>query len=144
VRKWSTVMLAAVLTLGACDSHAGATTSAFGPGRKQAAADAALLKTATGVRLVGSRTYQGTVDLNRGATALPAALSSKMRSVPFSAVLDPWGRFDSLSYDLDAVVAGAGRLESGYDDHGVPLNLPRPADAETVPMPAGFRKAIGR
>jgi hypothetical protein len=119
------------------------TTSPLGPGRNQAAASAALLKTAVAVHLVGTRTYQGTVDLSKGATALPAALSSKMRSVPFSAVLDPWGRFDSLSYDLDAVVTGAGQLESSYDEYGVALDIPHPPTADTVPMPADFQKSIG-
>jgi hypothetical protein len=118
-------------------------TSTLGPSRNQAAASAALLRTATAVHLVGSRTYQGRVDLSTGSSALPAALASKMRSVPFSAVLDPWGRFDSLSYDLDQVVSGAGRLESSYFRYGAPIEIPRPAAGETVPMPAEFQKAVG-
>jgi hypothetical protein len=125
------------------DSSRLPTASPLGPGRNQAAASVALLRTATAVHLVGARTYQGKVDLSKGATALPAALSSRMRSVPFSAVLDPWGRFDSLSYDLDSVVTGAGRLESGYGEYGVPFDIPRPAAADTVPMPADFQKSIG-
>jgi hypothetical protein len=125
------------------DTSALPATSALGPNRNQAAASAALLRTATAVHLVGTRTYQGRVDLSTGSSTLPAGLASKMRSVPFSAVLDPWGRFDSLSYDLDQVVSGAGQLESNYLQYGAPIDIPRPADAETVPMPADFEKSIG-
>lgn len=125
------------------DTGALPATSALGPNRNQAAASAALLRTATAVHLVGARTYQGRVDLSKGSSTLPAGLASMMRSVPFSAVLDPWGRFDSLSYDLDQVVSGAGQLESSYFQYGAPIDIPRPAAAETVPMPAEFEKSIG-
>jgi hypothetical protein len=114
------------------------------PDRNQAAAGANLLKNAKSVRLDGPRAYSGQVDLSRGGAAqLPSSVTSKLKAVPFTASLDPQGRFVSLVFDLDSVVTGAGKLNSSYSDYGVPVSVARPAPGETVPMPDAFKKAIG-
>lgn len=115
------------------------------PDRNQAAAAAALLKGAKSVRREEARNFTGVADLSTGssAAAMPAALKTKMRKVPFAAAIDPWGRFVSLTFDLNAVAGGAGELSSSYYDYGVPIRVDRPAPADTVAMPAAFRQAIG-
>jgi hypothetical protein len=112
--------------------------------RNQAASGANLLKSAKSVKLGGPRIYSGTVDLSRGgAAALPSSVTSKLKAVPFTATLDPWGRFTSLVFDLNSAVTGAGQLNSSYFDYGTPVTLTRPEAAETVPMPDAFKKSIG-
>jgi hypothetical protein len=114
------------------------------PDRNQAAAGANLLKNAKSVRLDGPGAYSGQVDLSRGGAAqLPSSVTSKLKAVPFTASLDPRGRFVSLTFDLDSVVSGAGELKSSYSDYGVPVSVARPAAGETVAMPDAFKKAIG-
>ena len=114
------------------------------PERNQAASAANLLRKATGVSRAGAGSYRGRVDLSKsGATQLPSSLSSKLRTVPFTAQLDAQGRFTSLVFDMNSVLNGAGELHTAYFDHGVPVNVTRPSAGETVPMPDAFRKAIG-
>jgi hypothetical protein len=116
----------------------------LGPDRNQAASAANLLKTATGVRRTGPDTLTGQADLSRGgAAALPTSMAGKLKAVPFTAKLDPQGRFTSLVFDLDAAIGGAGQLSTAYYDYGVPVTVARPAPGETVAMPEAFKKSIG-
>jgi hypothetical protein len=114
------------------------------PERNQAASGANLLKTATAVRVEHPGAYSGVVDLSRGgATQLPSAIAGKLKAVPFTAETDGQGRFTKLVFNLDSVVSGAGQLASSYYDYGVPVDVPRPAAGDTVPMPDAFKKSIG-
>jgi len=114
------------------------------PERNQAASAANLLKNATGVSRTGAGAYRGKADLSKGGAAqLPSSLGSKLKAVPFTAQLDPQGRFTSLVFDMNSVLNGAGELHTAYYYYGVPVTVARPSAAETVPMPDAFRKAIG-
>jgi hypothetical protein len=112
------------------------------PARIQATSGAALVKTVKSAHREQGRNFAGTVDLSKDATALPGVAPSRMRSVPFTAALDAWGRFVSLDFDLNPVATGAGALRSSYFDYGVPIHVDRPATADTVPMPAAFQQSI--
>jgi hypothetical protein len=114
------------------------------PAYSQATSSAGLLKASTGVRLDGTGTYTGKVDLSRGgASKIPSSLAGKLKAVPFTTTIDPRGRFTSLTVDFDSVISGAGRLKTSYYDYGVPVDVARPAASDTVPMPDTFKKSIG-
>jgi hypothetical protein len=107
---------------------------------------AKLITTATDVTKTGDHAFKGTVDMTKAATANAAALKamgSKAKAVPFTAETDDEGRLTKLTMNLESIATGAGTMTATYSDWGVPVKVATPAAAETVEMPAKFRKAMG-
>ena len=120
------------------------------PGQIDPANTAQLLTSTTDVRPVGSRNYEGTLDLTKAAgvaginQALVQTWGAQAQNVPFTAGLDEQGRLSALTIQLPAVNGQQAQpLEVLYTDYGTKVEAQKPAAADTTEAPADLYKSLG-
>jgi hypothetical protein len=98
------------------------------------------------VTKTGETSYSGTIDLTKSPTfkaPTANAIGEKMKVVPFTAQTDGKGHLSELVIDMNAVVAGSGKMTASYSDFGAPVTVAAPPAADVIPMPAKFLKSMG-
>ena len=120
------------------------------PGQIDPANTAQLLTSTTDVRQVGSRNYEGTLDLTKAAgvaginQALVQTWGAQAQNVPFTAGLDEQGRLSALTIQLPSVDGRpAPPLEVLYTDYGTTVDAQRPAAAQITEAPADLYTTLG-
>jgi hypothetical protein len=111
---------------------------------------AQMLAESTDVQKTGDHTFAGKVDFTKsptfksaGAAADTSGLTEKLKAVPFTATTDDQGRLANLTFDLESLAPGVGKMTTEYSDFGTPVDVQAPPSAQVVPMPEKFRKAMG-
>ena len=113
-------------------------------------ATARMLTGSTDVQKTGEHSFAGKVDFTKsptfksaGAAADTSGLTEKLKAVPFTAQTDDQGRLVNLTFDLESLAPGVGKMTTEYSDFGTPVDVQAPPPAQVVPMPEKFRKAMG-
>ncbi len=120
------------------------------PGQIDPANTAQLLTSTTDVRQVGSRSYEGTLDLTKAAgvagvnQTLVKTWGAQAQNVPFTAGLDEQGRLSALTIQLPAVNGQQAQpLEVLYTDYGIKVEAQKPAATETTEAPDSLYTSLG-
>nr|WP_296064666.1 hypothetical protein [uncultured Actinoplanes sp.] len=111
---------------------------------------AKMLTGSTDVQKTGDHTFAGKVDFTKsptfrsaGAAADTSGLTGKLKAVPFTARTDDQGRLVNLTFDLESLAPGVGKMTTEYSDFGTPVDVQAPPSSQVVPMPEKFRRAMG-
>lgn len=97
------------------------------------------------VRKTGPHHFAGTLDPRKARPNDPGLrqLGEKAQSIPFTARTDEQGRLVELVLEMSGQQPSAGKLITRYTDFGVPLQLTKPAAADTEEAPEALIKAFG-
>jgi len=113
-------------------------------------ATAKMLTESTDVQKTGDHSFAGKVDFTQsptfksgGAAADASGLTGKLKAVPFTARTDDQGRLVNLTFDLESLAPGVGKMTTEYSGFGTPVDVQAPPSSQVVPMPEKFRRAMG-
>jgi hypothetical protein len=120
------------------------------PGQIDPANTAKLLTATTNVQKVGSREYQGTLDLTKAAgvagvsQAMIDAWGAQAQNVPFTAGVDEQGRLSAMTVQLPAMNGKpSAPLEVLYTDFGTTVDVKKPAASEVTEAPDELYTSLG-